>query len=178
MIFCREAASPRPFFCPRTSVHIPLLAATLEIASVAFSDRTFNVDTVAGQIGQDVSDGLCQATNGSCSLRAAVMQANNLSGAGTARIRLPAGTYTQTRPATGSAGEDNGDLNFTTRLAARQVISTKGVSAANSVIDANHIDRVISIDQNLRVIVAEVDTTLDAVEGDRFDLFDESVEVN
>ncbi|MEO5558106.1 MAG: hypothetical protein ABIO49_00350 [Dokdonella sp.] len=139
MISCREAASPRPFLSPRTFAHVLLLAATLAIASVALADTTFNVNTAADQIDQDVSDGLCQTSNGTCSLRAAIMQANHLSGPGTAHILLSAGTYTLTRPATESGGEDNGDLNFTTPL-------------------------------------AEVDTTLHEVEGDRFDLFDEFME--
>lgn len=129
----------------RTCTITLVFMVTLVSASIARADVIFNVNTVADQIDQDVSDGLCQTSSGACSLRAAIMQANHLTGPITTRIRLSAGTYLLTRPVAGANGEDNGDLNLTTPLSAGQAIVIEGETAATSVIDANQIDRVMSI---------------------------------
>lgn len=137
----------RPTLQQAASLMMTQLIFILGVSS-ARADVIFNVNTTADQIDQDVSDGLCQTSNGACSLRAAVMQANHLSGPGTTHIILQADTYVLTRPASGSDGEDNGDLNLTAPLAAGQIISIEGASAASSVIDANQIDGVMVIAQN------------------------------
>ncbi len=137
-----------------------LSACCLGCASLteyARADTTFNVNTAADEIDPDPADGVCLTSTGHCSLRAAVMQANHLSAPGTAHIFLQADNYILTRPSTGMGREDNGDLNFTTSLAAgQQVIAIHGTSAASSVIDANQIDRVISIEQNCIVTISNV----------------------
>lgn len=137
----------RPTLQQAASLMMTQLIFILGVSS-ARADVIFNVNTTADQIDQDVSDGLCQTSNGACSLRAALMQANHLSGPETTHIILQADTYVLTRPASGSDGEDNGDLNLTAPLAAGQIISIEGASAASSVIDANQIDGVMVIAQN------------------------------
>ena len=144
MISHRRLASQR---VPSNSIPaaVLLFSVMLMNASIAHADVIFNVNTVADQIDLDVSDGICQTSTGACSLRAAIMQANHLTGPITTRIRLQAGTYVLTRPAAAPDGEENGDLNLTAPLSAGQVIVIEGVTAASSVINANQIDRVMSI---------------------------------
>lgn len=125
-------------------------------APLAQADTIFNVNTLADQIDQDVSDGLCETSVGTCSLRAAIMQANHLTGPITTRIRLLAATYGLTRPITGSNGEDSGDLNFTVPLTAGQAIVIEGATAATSVINANQIDSVMSVAVNRVVTLSRV----------------------
>ncbi|MEO7935020.1 MAG: choice-of-anchor Q domain-containing protein [Dokdonella sp.] len=125
-------------------------------ASIAHADVIFNVNTVADQIDLDVSDGICQTSTGACSLRAAIMQANHLTGPITTRIKLPAGTYTLTRPVAGGNGEDRGDLNLTSPLSAGQSIVIEGATASTSIIDANQIDRVLSIELDRVVTLSKV----------------------
>ena len=67
------------------------------------SDTAFTVDTVADLDDPNTSDGVCPV--GSCSLRAAIMQANVMTTPGVTII-VPAGTYNLTRPRAGADGPD------------------------------------------------------------------------
>ncbi len=113
-------------------------------ATAASAVVTFTVDSVLDQIDDDTADGLCHTAANTCTLRAAVMQANLASGAG-ATILLPAGIYTLTRPAQGANGPDNGDLNLTTPAAGNPLISIVGAGQTSTIIDANQIDRVLKV---------------------------------
>jgi hypothetical protein len=57
---------------------------------------TFTVNSTADAVDAHPGDGVCADASGHCTLRAAVMEANALSGPDT--ITLPAGTYTLTIP--------------------------------------------------------------------------------
>ena len=87
----------------------------------------YTVNSTADLPDTDPLDGIAQATNGACTLRAAVMQAN-FSGGGT--IILPAGTYTLTR-----VGYDDGaiagDLDITADLA------IQGAGSGVTIVDGN-----------------------------------------
>jgi hypothetical protein len=83
-------------------------------------------------------------SHGSTVLRAAIMQANVIPGPGVTII-LPSGTYTLTRPPAGADGADSGDLNLTPPASGNPVISIVGAGAASTIIDANKIDRVLSV---------------------------------
>ena len=111
MAFDRRLASLQVHSNPRTLAAALLFNLVLINASFARADVIFNVNTVADQIDLDVADGICQTSTGACSLRAAIMQANHLTGPITTRIKLPVGTYTLTRPVAGGNGEDRGDLD-------------------------------------------------------------------
>lgn len=123
---------------------LAILAAPRTLASP--STVTFTVDTIADRLDDDTSDGLCHTSVNTCSLRAAIMQANHLSAPGVTTIIVPAGTYTLTRPLSGANGEDNGDLNLTAPLGPNQSIIINGAGAASTIIDANQIDRVFRIE--------------------------------
>lgn len=119
----------------------------LATASAASAVVTFIVDSNLDQIDDDTADGICHTAANTCTLRAAVMQANLSSGAG-ATIQLAATTYTLIRPASGPDGADNGDLNFTTPASGNPVITIVGAGQTATVIDANQIDRVLSVAAN------------------------------
>ena len=126
------------------AVLLLLLALLGPLARPVAAQLTFTVDSALDQIDADTADGLCLTSAGSCTLRAAVMQANTSSGAG-AVIVLPAGEYELTRPAAGGNGPDVGDLNLLAPAAGQPVITILGAGAAITRIDANQIDRVFSV---------------------------------
>lgn len=124
--------------------------------SYAHADVTFNVNTTADLLDQDTGDGVCLTASGQCSLRAAIMQANHLIGPIATHIRLPAGNYMLTRLASGSNGEDSGDLNFTAPLSAAQMTFIDGAAPATTLIDANQSGRVLKISAGRSVVVNRV----------------------
>ena len=129
----------------RVSSIVAVLAAAMLVtprALAAPSAVTFTVDTTLDLIDPDTSDGVCPV--GSCSLRAAIMQANVITGPGVT-INLPSGTYTLTRPPAGANGDNNGDLNLMAPPSGNPVISIVGAGAASTIIDANKIDRVFNV---------------------------------
>jgi CSLREA domain-containing protein len=65
-----------------------LLLATLMVprALAVPASVTFTVDTIADQLDDDTSDGVCHTSVNTCSLRAAIMQANHLSAPGVTTI--------------------------------------------------------------------------------------------
>ncbi|HEX7541831.1 MAG TPA: hypothetical protein VF352_06850 [Anaerolineales bacterium] len=95
---------------------------------------TFTVNSTLDQPDELTIAGTCHTSANTCTLRAAVMQANRRSGAG-ATILIPAGIYTLTIPIKGGDGEENGDLNLTTPGSGNPVITITGASATT--IDAN-----------------------------------------
>ncbi len=88
-------------------------------------------------------DGVCNTTADNthpiCTLRAAVMEANSFAGPDQVMINLPAGTYLFTRAIAMPDDVSNGDLNLTGNVR----ITGKGYDL--SIIDANHLDRVILV---------------------------------
>ncbi len=105
----------------------------------------FNVNTVADLIDDNAGNGACHTTANTCSLRAAVMEANQ-SNVVSARIiiNLPSGIYRLTLAPSGFNGDDTGDLNLTAP-GSGQSITLRGAAAASTIIDANHSDRALRI---------------------------------
>jgi CSLREA domain-containing protein len=87
---------------------------------------SFSVNTVADLVDDNTDDGICHTSLDTCSLRAAIMQANHSITAAPTSILLPAGTYSLTRPINGVNGEDNGDLNLTLPNTGNQFIALLG----------------------------------------------------
>jgi hypothetical protein len=105
----------------------------------------FNVNTIDDRLDDDTGDGVCHTSVNTCSLRAAIMQANHLTVPLT-RINVPAGIYTLTRPPTATDDESSGNLNLTTPLVAAATVVISGAGAGTTVIDANQIDGVMEIE--------------------------------
>ena len=138
--------------------HHPLFMAVAMLAMLAAPGAlavTFNLNSFLDQPDDLTIPGTCHTAAGTCTLRAAVMQANRTSGAG-ATINLPAGTYLLTIPAAGSNGETNGDLNLTAPAAGNPVITITGVGAATTIIDGNQLDGVFSVDTGRTVFISGV----------------------
>jgi hypothetical protein len=89
---------------PLTSV-----SAVLTVTAPA-PGLNLNVNTIDDLLDDDTSDGVCHTSADTCSLRAAIMQANRLT-VPLVRINVPAGIYALTRPVTGSDDETSGNLN-------------------------------------------------------------------
>ena len=129
--------------------------AGLLFALPAVALQTFQVNSTADQPDDDISDGICHTAAGTCTLRAAVMQANTFAAQG-ATILVPAGTYTLQRPVLGSDGDSEGDLNLTGTRNGNVTTSIIGAGASATIIDGNQIDRVFSIDPSLIVVISNM----------------------
>src|SRR5579859_292316 len=119
---------------------------------------TFNVNSTLDVADDNPGDGFCHTAAispaaGACTLRAAVMEADMASGVGVTII-VPAGVYSLTVPATGGDDASNGDLNLTTPASGNPVISIIGAGAANTIIDANQIDRVLYVDAGRTAVIS------------------------
>ena len=112
-----------------------ILAAVLVLPAAAVSAASFAVDDLGDAVDISIGDGVCATARGSCTLRAAVQEANALAGAD--EIRLGSGRHELTIAGTGENKAAKGDLDVTDQL------TIAGTNAYLSVIDANGIDRVI-----------------------------------
>lgn len=144
--------------------HLAALLATvlLSLASVPAGaiDATvyFRVNTTADLIDDNTVDHVCHTSANTCSLRAAIMQANHLNTNGLTRIDVAPGIYTLTLPMTmdGNDGEDRGDLNLTTPIDPDQLTVIAGAGAGSTIIDGNHADGVLNIEQGRKVTMFDV----------------------
>lgn len=122
----------------------------------AHADVVFTVNTTADLIDDNVGDGQCHTSANKCSLRAALMQANHLTSIGLIVVSLPAGTFLLSRLPQGTNGEDSGDLYLGAPMVTGQSVSIIGAGASHTIVDANHIDRVLSIEAGRTVHVSGV----------------------
>jgi hypothetical protein len=138
------------------AVALLLLALLLVPRVLALpSTVTFTVNSTLDQPDDLTIPGTCHTTANTCTLRAAVMQANRTSGIG-ATIIVPSGVYTLTIPVAGVDGEANGDLNLTTPGSGSPTITISGAGAGVTIIDANQIDRVIHVHPNRVAAISDV----------------------
>ena len=104
----------------------------------AMQATTFTVNTFLDTVDANPGDGYARDASGKTSLRAAVMEANSLSGAQT--INLPAGTYRLT------LGGMNEDVAATGDLDIKGELSIAGDGASQTIIDATGLnDRVFDM---------------------------------
>jgi hypothetical protein len=139
---------------PSVLARLIVIAAASLLSSPVFAVQTFNVNDKSDQIDDDLSDGVCHTAVGTCTLRAAVMQANVSTGAG-ATIVLPADVYYLTRPAMGAEGVDGG-LSLAAPGNGDPVVSIVGAGAASTIIDANQIDRALTVHSHRTVVITGV----------------------
>jgi len=129
------------------------VAASLLLANGVSAQVTFTVNSTDDGVDANGADGICEtappAPAGTCTLRAAVMQANRIPGAG-AVINVPAGTYPLSRVhSTYSDGEDVGDLNLDVLpgYAPGPTVIT-GAGAGVTIIDGLGINRILEVGLN------------------------------
>jgi uncharacterized repeat protein (TIGR01451 family)/CSLREA domain-containing protein len=119
---------------PCALIAYAVMALTVAMPSHA---ATFTVDSTADTLDVSPGDGICADVSGLCTLRAAIQEANALSGSDS--IVLDTDTYTLT----GFTGDDDalsGDLDILEDL------TITGTGAANTVIDGGGIDRIFDVD--------------------------------
>ena len=117
-----------------------LLAAAPTLAAPSLV--TFTVDNKNDLVDGDTTDGVC--TPGSCSLRAAIMQANKIIGHDVTII-VPSGIYTLTHAPAGDDSDNSGDLNLNGPPSGNWIINIVGAGAVTTIIDGNQLDRVLSV---------------------------------
>src|SRR4051812_6297743 len=114
-------------FLRNSFVAIGLLVLGHSVVASAY-DHIYYVNSTDDLPDIDPVDGVCHATSGACTLRAAIMQANFTPGANA--IVIPPGTYTLKRP----GNDDNavvGDLDITKSL------TIQGAGSDQTIIDGN-----------------------------------------
>jgi CSLREA domain-containing protein len=131
------------------------IAGSLLLAAGAWAQVTFTVNSTDDGVDANVVDGKCEipppAPPGTCTLRAAVMQANRMPGAG-AIIQLPAGTYKLSIPASIADGEENGDLNLNVPAGYSPGPTTiVGKGQGITVIDGLGQDRIFEIERTVGI---------------------------
>ena len=101
------------------------------------NSQNFTVTTINDTPDANLADGICDDGTGNCSLRAAVMESNALTGSHT--ISLPSGLYTFGIPGAGEDLAATGDLDINSD------ITLIGTSSISTIIDADSLDRVFHI---------------------------------
>lgn len=139
------------------------MAFGLLFASSAWPLVTFSVDSDMDQVDDNTVDGVCHTAAGTCTLRAAVMQANHIVN-DDSEIVLPAGFYAL-GPATNTDGEDSGDLNLIAPVSGNPVITISGAGSANTTIWGSFTDRVLTVAAGRTAVVASVDITAGSSAG-------------
>ena len=124
--------------CPpfaRSSIGALALAAVLcaLAANPAHLDAaTFSVDTTADAVDALPGDGVCLSLALTCSLRAAIQEANALAGADV--VVVPAGTYVLTLVGAGETSGATGDLNVSDDLDLQGALFLEGGPEASLVV--------------------------------------------
>ncbi len=98
---------------------------------------TFNVNNTADEVDAVPGDGTCATAGGTCTLRAAVMEANAL--AGPHQINLPAGTYQLTLLGVTEDAAMTGDLDLL------ETVEIIGAGRDATTIDGLGLDRVFHV---------------------------------
>lgn len=125
---------------------IPILL--LFIFPILLHAASFAVNSTADKVDVNIGDGLCADDSGNCTLRAAIQETNALNGADT--INLPAGIYILSIDGVDEDAAAKGDLDITDDL------TIEGNSNVDTIVDANQIDRVLSIFGTITVNISGV----------------------
>src|SRR3989442_3563837 len=110
----------------------PMVTAVEPLAAA-----TFTVNDTADAVDAAPGNGSCATAGGTCTLRAAIQEANAHTGADT--IMVPAGTYLLTIPGRGEDAAVTGDLDIT------DDVTITGAGADSTIVDGNRIDRLFEI---------------------------------
>jgi hypothetical protein len=122
---------------------------------VLAATSAMDVNSFLDEADDDIGDGNCHTATDHCTLRAAVMQANQVNGP-KVDIILPAGTYTLTLYPVDLDGDNTGDLNLTTPASGNPVINILGAGAATTIIDGNQRDRVFRVEGGRMAVISGI----------------------
>jgi CSLREA domain-containing protein/MYXO-CTERM domain-containing protein len=115
--------------------------------STSVSATTFTVNSTTDAVDLDSADGVCLVADGSCSLRAAIQQANASPGADV--VVVPAGIYSLTLAGINEDASVSGDLDITSG----STITIDGAGASTVTIDGMKNDRVFQLHSNADLTV-------------------------
>ena len=120
----------------RAAVLLSAVALVLALGGAPAYASTIAVNTTDDELNAD----------GDCSLREAIQAANTdaavdacTPGSGADTLQLPAGTYTLSIPGAEEDSNQTGDLDIASDL------TLAGIGAASTIIDGNHLDRVVHV---------------------------------
>ncbi|MBT6515986.1 MAG: CSLREA domain-containing protein, partial [Crocinitomicaceae bacterium] len=122
----------------RTFRNCTLVAIIVLMSLFSGQAQSFSVTTINDTPDSNPGDGLCDDGTGSCSLRAAIMEANSLGGTA-ATIAIPAGVYELSIIGINENTGLTGDLDITSN------ITITGAGAQSTIINADSIDRVFHV---------------------------------
>jgi hypothetical protein len=143
---------------------IASFVAVLIAGATCAHAATFTVDTGGDSLDVAPGDGLCADADGHCSLRAAILETNALTGADA--IVLPAGVFALEIVGADEDASASGDLDIADDL------ELTGAGADATTIDAAALDRVVDVrnDAGTRVVRIAHVTLLDGrLDGGGFD---------
>ena len=132
------------YFSPAAIAYGACFATALMFSPQVFAIQTFIVNTTLDQPDTDPNDHVCQTSVGTCSLRAAIMQANYVTSTDVT-IVVPAGVYTLTTPSVFHGGDDLSELTLATPASGSPAITIVGAGTATTIIDGNGDNRVFSV---------------------------------
>lgn len=118
---------------------LALIAPAALVSLIGFPSKAlavnFQVDSVLDARDANLADGLCASAQGSCSLRAAIEQANALEGNDV--IQLPNGEYLLTLTGPNEDGSVSGDLDISSTLSilSNDAAATRVVGSGDRVLD-------------------------------------------
>ena len=118
--------------------------AALLLAVAPAAAATFTVNDTTDAVDAAPGDGKCATAGATCTLRAAIQEANAHAGADT--IMVPAGTYLLTIAGQGEDVAATGDLDIT------DDVTITGAGADSTILDGNGIDRIFDISASLVAI--------------------------
>jgi len=124
----------------------------LAISSQAAAAVVYTVDSVLDQVDDNPGDLDCRTLSFTCTLRAAIMEANKVFSADVI-IELPAGVYVLTIPPGLGNLDDSGDLSFNPPASANPLITVNGAGAATTIIDAAQSDRILRVGRSRSVLL-------------------------
>lgn len=131
-----------------------LVAIALAVCGQASCQAIYGVNSTADMVDDNPGNGVCHAANGQCTLRAAIMEANR-SDVGSI-IEMQPGIYDLQIPPAAAYSDATGALKLTSPTSGNPGITILGAGEARTVIDANHLDRVLAVDSLRRAMIVSL----------------------
>jgi CSLREA domain-containing protein len=122
------------------------MAAAIGLASGTAHALTFTVNSTADEVDASAGNAICATPSGSCTLRAALQEANVVLGNDT--IVLPAGTFSLTLVGDGDNAGITGDLDI------QQEVEITGAGPDQTIVDGLGADRVFHVINGTRLALS------------------------
>ena len=149
---------------PKFSLSVVIVLSLFTIGVLSFFVRgtsaapasiTFTVNSTVDAVDDNPGNGLCHTAAGTCTLRAAIMEANESTADVT--IDVPNGIYVLSIPPISTTDTiTNGDLNLTPPPSGTPVMVINGAGMNNTIIDGNHLDRVFSVSAGRSAVISNL----------------------